>query len=383
MQITVSGLLNQFQRLMQGVLFPALQEQLGPLSDKHRQLAAVLSMIEIEALVGSWSGGVGRPAKHRRAIARAFVAKAVFNLNATRQLLDRLSVDVSLRRICGWESRREIPHESQFSRAFAEFAASELPQRLHAALIAETQQERLIGHISRDSTEIEGREKPLRTPVSITPAKPMRKRGRPKKGEQPLPPEPTRLERQAGMTLEQMLDDLPRACNAGSKNNSKGYKETWIGYKLHLDVADGQIPISCILTSASLHDSQAAIPLARLTAQRVTHLYDLMDSAYDAQSIHEQIRGLGQIPIIDAHPRRDSAQKAELQAEEKRRKLVNFNYAEDVRYRERTTVERVNARLKDEFGGRTIRVRGNAKVMCHLMFGIVALAADQILRLIT
>ena len=382
MQITVSGLLNQFQRLMQGVLFPALQEQLGPLSDKHRQLAAVLSMIEIEALVGSWSGGVGRPAKHRRAIARAFVAKAVFNLNATRQLLDRLSVDVSLRRICGWESRREIPHESQFSRAFAEFAASELPQRLHAALIAETQQERLIGHISRDSTEIEGREKPLRTPVSITPAKPMRKRGRPKKGEQPLPPEPTRLERQAGMTLEQMLDDLPRACNAGSKNNSKGYKETWIGYKLHLDVADGQIPISCILTSASLHDSQAAIPLARLTAQRVTHLYDLMDSAYDAQSIHEQIRGLGQIPIIDAHPRRDSAQKEELQAEAKRRKLLNFNYAEDVRYRERTTVERVNARLKDEFGGRMIRVRGNAKVMCHLMFGIVALAADQILRLI-
>jgi hypothetical protein len=89
------------------------------------------------------------------------------------------------------------------------------------------------------------------------------------------------------MTLEQMLDDLPRSCNVGSKKNSKGYQETWAGYKLHLDVADGQIPISCILTSASLHDSQAAIPLARLTAQRVTHLYDLMDSAYDARLIHE------------------------------------------------------------------------------------------------
>jgi hypothetical protein len=383
MQLTVSGLLNQFQRLMQGVLFPALQEQLGPLSDKHGQLAAVLSMIEIESLVGSWSGGVGRPSKHRRAIARAFVAKAVFNLNSTRQLLDRLSVDVSLRRICGWESQREISHESQFSRAFAEFAASELPQRLHEALIEATQQERLIGHISRDSTEIEGREKPVRTPVLITPSKSKRKRGRPKNGEQQPPPQPTRLERQAKMTLEQMLDDLPRSCNVGSKKNSKGYKETWIGYKLHLDVADGQIPISCILTSASLHDSQTAIPLARLTAQRVTHLYDLMDSAYDVRLIHEQIRGLGHIPIIDAHPRRDAEQKAELQAEAKRQKLLNFDYAEDVRYRERTTVERVNARLKDEFGGRMIRVRGNAKVMCHLMFGIVALAADQILRLIT
>ena len=383
MQLTVSGQLNQFLRIMQVSLLPSLQEQLGPLSDKHRQLVAVLSLIQLETMVSNWSGGVGRPAKNRRAIARAFVAKAVFNLNATRQLLDRLSVDICLRRLCGWESQREIPHESQFSRAFAEFAASELPQRLHEALIKATQQERLIGHISRDSTEIEGREKPLRTPVAAAPVKPIRKRGRPKKGEQPPPPEPTRLERQAAMTLEQMLDDLPRACNVGSKKNSKGYRETWVGYKLHLDVADGQIPISCILTSASLHDSQAAIPLARLTARRVTNLYDLMDSAYDARSIHEQIRGLGHIPIIDAHPRRDAAQKAELQAEEKRRKLLSYNYAEDVRYRERTTVERVNARLKDEFGGRMIRVRGNAKVMCHLMFGIVALAADQILRLIT
>jgi hypothetical protein len=220
-------------------------------------------------------------------------------------------------------------------------------------------------------------------PVSTAPVKEIRKRGRPKKGEELPPPEPTRLERQADMTLEQMIDDLPRDCNVGTKKNSKGYKESWIGYKLHIDAADGQIPISCILTSASLHDSQAAIPLALTTAQRVTNLYDLSDAAYDVPSINEQIRRLGHIPIIDANPRRDAARKAELQAEAQRQKLLNFTYAEDVRYRERTTVERVNARLKDEFGGRTVRVRGNAKVMCHLMFGIVALAADQILRLIT
>ena len=132
-----------------------------------------------------------------------------------------------------------------------------------------------------------------------------------------------------------------------------------------------------------MHDSQAAIPLALTTAQRVTSLYDLSDSAYDAPLIHEHIRSLGHIPIIDANPRRDAARKAESQAEAQRQKLLNFTYAEDVRYRERTTVERVNARLKDEFGGRTVRVRGHAKVMCHLMFGIVALAEDQILRLVT
>jgi hypothetical protein len=41
----------------------------------------------------------------------------------------------------------------------------------------------------------------------------------------------------------------------------------------------------------------------------------------------------------------------------------------------------VYARLKDEFGGRNLRVRGAAKVMAHLMFGILALTADQVLKL--
>jgi hypothetical protein len=35
--------------------------------------------------------------------------------------------------------------------------------------------------------------------------------------------------------------------------------------------------------------------------------------------------------------------------------------------------ERVNARLKKEFGARTLRVRGASKIMAHLMFGILAL----------
>ena len=68
------------------------------------------------------------------------------------------------------------------------------------------------------------------------------------------------------MTQPQMLEDLPRACDVGVKRDAKGYQESWSGYKLHIDAADGGVPLSCILTSASLHDSQVAIPLATLTA---------------------------------------------------------------------------------------------------------------------
>ena len=84
------------------------------------------------------------------------------------------------------------------------------------------------------------------------------------------------------MTLQEMLGDLPAECSVGTKKNSKGYRDTWVGYKLHIDVADGQIPVSCILTSASLHDSQVAVPLATMSAERTTNCYDLMDAAYDA-----------------------------------------------------------------------------------------------------
>jgi hypothetical protein len=185
------------------------------------------------------------------------------------------------------------------------------------------------------------------------------------------------------MTLEEMMEELPNKCDVGSKRNSKGYKETWIGYKLHIDAGDGQIPISCVLTSASLHDSQAALPLAEMTNKKVTSLYDLMDSAYDAPIIKEHSKSLGHVPIIDINPRRNKRLKEDLKAEAQRFELLHFERPENNRYNERSNVERVNGRLKDEFGGRTVRVRGHTKVMTHLMFGILALTVDQLLRFFT
>ncbi len=249
-----------------------------------------------------------------------------------------------------------------------------MPSRLHEALITDTMQEQLVGHVSRDATAIEGREKP--TPKPKQAAKPKRKRGRPRKGEE-RPPEPSRLERQQQMTLPEMLDDLPHGCDVGTKRDAKGYKESWIGYKLHLDVADGGIPISGILTSASVHDSQVAIPLATMTAARVTNLYDLMDAAYDAAEIRAHSESLGHVPIIDVNPRNSATLKRDPQQEAKARRTVGHVDANDVRYRERSTVERVNGRLKDKFGARQVRVRGHRKVLCHLMFGILALTADS------
>ena len=373
-------------RSLQTTLFPWLERELGPLTEKQQQLVQVLEIIRIEDFIPEHFRLPGRPLKDRACIARAFVAKAVYDMPTTRVLLERLSTDVSLRRLCGWERKSQVPSESVFSRAFAAFAVSQLTERVHKALICKTHQDRLVGHMSRDSTAIEAREKPLQKDLPPPPPEsPKRKRGRPKTGEErPKPPKPpTRLALQGGMSKQQMLDDLPTACDVGAKKNSKGNVEHWIGYKLHIDVADGQIPISCILTSASLHDSQAAIPLATLSAERTTNLYDLMDAAYDSDEIRQHSRSLGHVPIIDTNPRRNRALQEELQAEARRLDRIGFQMPETIRYNERTASERVNGRFKDEFGGRHVRVRGAPKVMCHCMFGILALTADQLMRFVT
>jgi hypothetical protein len=281
--------------------------------------------------------------------------------------------------LCGWERAAHVPGESTFSRAFAEFARSALPTRAHEALIKATHKDRLVGHISRDATAIEAREKPARTEPSKK--APKRRRGRPKKGEAAPRREPRRLERQAGMTLAAMLADLPTACSVGTKRNAKGYTTSWIGYKLHIDTADGDVPVSCLLTSASAPDSQVALPLATMTAGRLTNLYDLMDSAYDAPEIAAKSRALGHVPIIDPNPRRGG--KADAEAEARAKRHAGHVLAEDVRFNERSAAERVNGALKDSYGGRFVRVRGHDKVLCHLMFGVLALTVEQLMRFVT
>lgn len=104
-----------------------------------------------------------------------------------------------------------------------------------------------------------------------------------------------------------------------------------------------------------------------------------MDSADDAAVLIEDIRAAGRVPIIDPNTRRNTGLRAEIDGERQRRQLIRIPDPDDLRYRERTNAE--NGRLKDEFGGRTVRVRGPVKVFCHLMFGVAVLAADSLLRL--
>jgi len=351
--------------VVQHELMPELVAEVGVLTPKLEKLIHTLEWVRIEEFVPLWHG-VGRPWHDRGALANAFVAKAVLGLVTTAGLIERLMIDRALRRICGFAFWKKLPDEATFSRAFEEFAQARLAERVHEALIKEHLGGALIGHLSRDGTAIAARERPVSVADTPLVQAAARKRGRPRRGEVRAPKE-TPISRQRGQSLAQMIAELPRQCDRGSKCNAQGYKIAWNGYKLHLDTADCAVPVSVLLTSASVHDSRAAVPLSLMSAARVTNLYDLMDAAYCSTEQREHSRTLGHVPLIDHNPR--GGEK------------IEFDPAQAVRYNERTAAERTNARLKDEFGGNAIWVKGHTKVMGHLMFGVLALSADQLMRL--
>ena len=160
---------------IQQSIFPHLKDALGPLPPRYERFILILETALVEESVPHRGVWPGRPLKDRAGTARAFAARSFFGLATVRALTGRLESDARLRRLCGWTHAREVPSESTFSRAFREFAVMRLAERAHAAMIGRTLgsrsvheghdepgPDRVIGHVSRDSTAISARETPAR-----------------------------------------------------------------------------------------------------------------------------------------------------------------------------------------------------------------------------
>lgn len=361
-----------------------LQRELGQwatglelgLTPVHQRIVHTLDWLEMDGLLGYTGRTAGAPQCSRLALAQAFVAKAVLGFERTTQLRSRLLVDSVLRRLLGFETDRALPSESTFSRAFAEFARIGLPARAHEALIRKHLGESVIGHIARDSTAIHARERAQYSAEEVAASKAARtggapkepkRRGRPPAGSPPAAPR-SRIPAQLLQTPEQALAQLPLLCNKGKKRTAQGHFNTWTGYKLHLDVACCGVPITAALTSASVYDNQVSVPLARLSARRVTSLYTLMDAAYDSEPLRQLERDLGHVPIVAINSRG-------------RQNPPTLDAAQKRRFGERTVVERINSRLKDSFGCASMWVKGHAKVLCHTTFAVLAVSVDALMRL--
>lgn len=364
-------------------LFPDLQESLGQLSTKERKLIKILDFAEIEKYVCTTSKT--NPPKDREEIARAFIAKSVYNFQTTRDLIDRLHVDKTLRILCGWRHSNSIPSESKFSRAFQELSDFNIAQKAHEQFVKEYLSKITFFYNAIDATKIPLREKAVKVKKE---EKPKQRRGRPKKGETRELIKPTILKQQKEMkTVEEMLSLVSRDCGIGIKQSAKGNREVWIGGSLHISVVDGDIPIVAFYSGANVHDSSVALPLIQETSKLVKYMYDLQDAGYDADIIREFSIKHGHKPIIDINPKNSKELKEKIELKEHEEKV--FQYldqhlnSDKYHYNQRSMVERVNAYLKDNFGCNKIYYQGANKVASVLSFGILSVCIHQSLKLLT
>ena len=382
-----SGLSKMLLRILnqENSLFSALKEELRleELSHKEQKLIKILDFAEIEKNITVVS--ITNTPKDREEIARAFIAKSVYNFQTTRDLIDRLHHDRTLRIICGWRYKSDIPSESKFSRVFKELSELQIAQKTHEQFVKEYLSDTVFMYNATDATKIPLRQKPLKVKEK---GKTKNKKGRPKKGKTPLSKKPTILQKQQTMTTtKDMLSLVSTHCAVGVKQNSKGNREVWIGGKLHISAVDGDIPIAAFYSGANVHDSSVALPLINETSKRVNYFYDLQDAGYDSNIIREFSKKLGHRAIIDINPKnsKELKEKIELQTqEEKKFKLLHLPQNSDIHhYNQRSMVERVNKYLKEDFGCNTIYYQGATKVASVLAFGILSICIHQSLKLVT
>ena len=368
---------------LENCLFPELKEQLGTLSTKEEKLIKILDFAQIERNITVVT--LTNTPKDREEIARAMIAKSVYNMQTTRDLIDRLHSDRVLRVLCGWRYKNDIPSEAKFSRVFKELSDLKIAEKTHKKFVKEYLSYTVFMYNASDATKIPLREKPIKVRKE---EKVKFKRGRPNKGEKREPIKPKILEQQKDMeTTDDMLNLVSTKCGVGVKQNSKGNREIWIGGKLHISAVDGDIPIVAFYSGANVHDSSVALPLIKETSKRVLYLHDLLDAGYDSDIIREYSLKLNHKPIIDINPKNSKELKEKIQLiKDEKEKFEYFNLtqcSDTHHYNQRSMVERVNKYLKDDFGCNTIYYQGATKVASVLAFGILSICIYQSLKLVT
>jgi len=359
-EVTVRFSKNDFLwcEISQGV-FSWAEDDFGPLDERYRLFVATCeAVIKTEDFAyAQWTGN-GRPLNDRIAIAKAFIFKATFNIPTTKELVRQLRAEPVARRLCGWSSTMQIPSETGFSNANREFAERGFTEKWFEDIVVKGHGDVHVDTISYDSAPIAVRAKAANARRTIARIDP----------DQPVPPN-DRLERQLEQDAATSMLELPQECEWGQKVDANGKKRLWKGGKYHVAVTQDGFPVAWKYTSASLHDSQVMIPLAKQAMSRVGHYFDLADAAYDAEAIRTACANEGAIAIIDRN-RRKSADEP-----------THMTETEAKLYKQRPAAERYFSHLLDSHGGRTVRVRTPNKIVLHLMYGTLVVAVEQIMRM--
>ena len=431
-------------------------QELFEMAPTHR-FNAIFSTLELGPLLRIFDKKTRRGAPRELnygAMIYSLIARVVERIPTIKLLVKRLGQDPFFRFDCGFLLSDDVPSESSYSRMIAAISETDALAAIQDVLVAQAIQEGFITEesLAIDATHFEARDKAIASPQKEKPAP--KKRGRKSKSERDAWLAEQKAQEEAKTLYEKemihLLDEsadtlvreMPIAPKWGIKKNSDGKNTFWFGQKAHLAVStESQYIISGLMSSGSLNDGKAAIPLLKQIEKRMPGRFraGIMDKGYDYKPIYEQLRRMKLHAVIAYNPRqegevlgfdehfaptcvREHAYRYDsfdakyetlkytrphecatcpLRQDSLCQKVYKIKRSIDLRkytvpargsvkwaiaYKTRGAVERVNAYLKQSFDLNNVRHRTGKKAKTHfqlvtLVYNACRMAADRLKRI--
>lgn len=339
----------------------------SPLTKKEEEFMgmwnALVAMMPVQVRLDSGRGRTGRHGYPLLSVLAVIAVKLAFSLRTMRAAIGMLEGSANLRTITGMAG---VPSASVVARKTRDLIGLIDFEGIKDRLCSSFYRDRLVCHLSIDSTIVEARERAAKKEGADRRGK----RGRPKAGsdeERAIRERKEKEEEEERLMKEgdtaQFVSRLEHRCTAAGKKSSKGHMQWFVGYKAHLAVDDNGIPVASAVTGAGVHDSRLAIPLMRMAERRCTYLYALMDGGYTSKEIEGFAASMGKVPIIDRHADRNGHKEA-------------MDPAAAFRYRARSAVERANGELKECFLPDKLYSR-NARAVFQIEMAILMLTIKR------
>jgi transposase len=313
--------------------------------DKPESSCAILSKLkldDIEKVVNEayHKDGPGRPPRKPMGIFKALMAKRLQQIPSERELCRRLWNDDNLRELCDIEADQDPYHPSQLSR-FKKRVGTRRLQRIMSKLLMEL----LKGGVINGETVV----------LDATFVKAYSRRD---------PHENSRGK----------SDPEARVGRSG-----KTYE---LGYKLHIATdAKSELPLAVIAAPANRNEKKHAPALFRkamkAAGQRIKTL--IADSQFSSRKLREHLSAQGVKAVIPYPANQGREQKTLLRVDKYFR--THGPACERQTYTQRSAIERVNSRLKDQLCLERHRARGLKRITIHALLCIIAMLLNALTAL--
>jgi len=299
-------------------------QELYELEQKDR-FAVIFSAVDITPALRAVTkkSPYGAPVEaNYQAMIYSLIARIIERIPTIKDLLKRLREDILFRLDCGFSLAEKIPSASSYSRLIEKLSQGDALEQMQEQVIQQAMTEGFITDdtIAIDATHIEARDQaPAKQEQDEKPEP--KKRGRKSKAEREAwlkqkqeedlqkPIYEKEIAAQLHESYMTLKKEIPQTPQWGVKKSSEGKHVFWYGYKGHLAVGTkSQYVLGALLSSGSLNDGKAAIPLMKGMKAKFKHFsfkYATMDAGYDYEPIYKQIRSSGAHAVIAYNRRRE------------------------------------------------------------------------------